>query len=216
MGSGAVWPYAPVWWRRVGITTEVVYLSVYLSAVWLLHSWCYVKLLPSRRTFCVQSSSRWYLSARKSPYALHPVSQKFPHRCLWNGSNVRLIDDGPLSSFQGRSSSVSSFNTSLLQAIDGVMSLAFRSSEKQATCPGQYTHRSFRRWMSTIDTFQSGLPILHFSLFVANSLNLWGWWRVWSDCNLLRQSSGGHGWLLPPPLSSWRLGLYWLHCLHGW
>ena len=27
-------------------------------------------------------SSRWYLCARKSPYALHPVSQKFPQRCL--------------------------------------------------------------------------------------------------------------------------------------
>ena len=26
-------------------------------------------------------------------------------------------------------------------------------------CPGQYTHWSFRRWMSTINTFQSGLPI---------------------------------------------------------
>ena len=39
-------------------------------------------------------------------------------------SNVRLIDDGPLSSFQGRSSSASSFHASLLQAIDGVMSLA--------------------------------------------------------------------------------------------
>ena len=54
----------------------------------------------------------------------------------------------------------------------------FRSSEKQATyrgcfarclsarsfsftpaCPGQYTHRICRRWMSTIDTCQSGLPI---------------------------------------------------------
>ena len=43
-----------------------------------------------------------YLCARKSPHTLHPVSQKFPQRCLWNGSNVRLIDDGPLSSFQGR------------------------------------------------------------------------------------------------------------------
>ena len=54
------------------------------------------------------------------------------------------LDDGPLSSFQGRSSSASSFNASLLQVIDGVMSLAlrpqvvsqapqhFRSSEKQA------------------------------------------------------------------------------------
>ena len=26
----------------------------------------------------------------------------------------------------------------------------------------------------------------------------------------------GHGWVLPPPLSSWRLRLYRLHCLHGW
>ena len=90
-------------------------------------------------------SSRWYPCARKIPYALHPVSQKFPQRCLWNGSNLSLIDDGPLSSVQGRSSSAFSFHASLLQAIDGVMSLAlcpqvvsqasqhFRSSEK-ASC----------------------------------------------------------------------------------
>ena len=88
----------------------------------------------------VQFSSRWYLCAQKIPYALHPVSQKFP-QC----SNVRLIDDGPLSSFQGRSSSASAFITSLLQAINGVISLALYPqlvsvsssstySEKQATC----------------------------------------------------------------------------------
>ena len=70
------------------------------------------------------------------------------------GSNVRLIDDGPLSSFQGRSSSASSFHASLLQAIDGMMSLAlcpqvvsqasqhFRSSEKQATCEGCFARQS--------------------------------------------------------------------------
>ena len=52
-----------------------------------------------------------------------------------------------------------------------------------------------------------GFPF-HFSLFVASSLNLWGWWYVWSDCHLLRQSSRGYGWLLPPPLSSWRLRPY--------
>ena len=28
-----------------------------------------------------------------------PVSRKFSQHCLWNGSNIRLIDDGPLSSF---------------------------------------------------------------------------------------------------------------------
>ena len=31
----------------------------------------------------VQFSSRWYLCARKSPYALHPVCQKFPQHRLW-------------------------------------------------------------------------------------------------------------------------------------
>ena len=29
-----------------------------------------------------------------------------------------------------------------------------------------------------------GFPF-HFSLFVASSLNLWGWWHVWPDCHLL-------------------------------
>ena len=94
----------------------------------------------------VQFSSRWYLCAWKSPYVLRLVSQKFPQRCLWNSSNIRLVDDGPLSSFQGRSSSTSSFHTALLQVISGVMSLAlflqvvsqasqhFIFSEKQATC----------------------------------------------------------------------------------
>ena len=33
-------------------------------------------------------------------------SLKFPQCCLWNSFSVRLIDDGPLSSFQGRSSSI--------------------------------------------------------------------------------------------------------------
>ena len=106
--------------------------------------------------------------------------RKFPQRSLWNCSNVRVTVDGPLSSFQGRSSSASSFHASLLQAIDGVMSLAlcpqveyqtpqhFRS-EKQATCegcfsrpsicvisftpacPGQYTNTGFGGMMSTIN-----------------------------------------------------------------
>ena len=35
-----------------------------------------------------------------------------------------LTDDGPSSSFQEKSSSASSFHASLLQAIDGVVSLA--------------------------------------------------------------------------------------------
>ena len=38
--------------------------------------------VSSAQDWLVQFSSRWYLCARKSPYALHPVSQKFPQRCL--------------------------------------------------------------------------------------------------------------------------------------
>ena len=95
------------------------------------------------------------------------------------------------------------------------VSLSAQSYPFTPVCPGQYTHRSLQRWMSTIDTFQSGLPISLFT-FCSKLIVLWGWWHVWSDCQFLRQSSGGHEWLLPPPLSSWRLRLYRLHCLHGW
>ena len=115
----------------------------------------------------VQFSSRWYLCARKIPYALHSVSQKFPQRCLWNGSNVRLTDDGFLSSFQRRSSSASSLSVSLFQAIDGVMSLTlcpqavsqapqhFRSSETQATCDGCYAEYS-----QVFDSHSLDLPVI--------------------------------------------------------
>ena len=34
---------------------------------------------------------------------------------------------------------------------------------------------------------------------------------MWSDCHFLRQSSGGHGWLLPPALSICRLRLLIVH-----
>ena len=36
----------------------------------------------------------------KNMHAPHLVSQKCPQRSLWNGSTVRLINYGPLSSFQ--------------------------------------------------------------------------------------------------------------------
>ena len=35
-------------------------------------------------------SSVWHLCALKNPYALHPVYQKFPQRCFWISSCVRL------------------------------------------------------------------------------------------------------------------------------
>ena len=76
-----------------------------------------------------------------------------------------LIDDGSFSSFQGRSSSASSFHASLLQAISGVMSLAlcpqlvsqapqyFKSSETQATCEGCFARQS----VCSVVSFHSGM-----------------------------------------------------------
>ena len=122
------------------------------------------------------------MRSKKPMIMCSTLSQKFPQHCL--------NDYGPLLSYQGRSSSTSSFHTSLLQVINGVMSLALCSKivsqvPQQLTlprckplvmvalpaslsawsfpftpaCPGRYIHRSFERWMSVIDTFQSGLPI---------------------------------------------------------
>ena len=61
-------------------------------------------------------------SEKPITYALHTVSQMFHQRRHWSSSNVRLMDDGPLSSFQGRLSNDSSFHAPLLKAIDGVVS----------------------------------------------------------------------------------------------
>ena len=49
----------------------------------------------------------------KSPYTFHAISKKLTQHCLWNSSNVHLIDNGPLSSFQGRLLSTFSVHTSL-------------------------------------------------------------------------------------------------------
>ena len=48
-----------------------------------------------------------------APPRLSEVFPAFP----WNGSNVCLVDDGPLLSFQGRLSSASSLNTAVQQLI---------------------------------------------------------------------------------------------------
>ena len=107
-------------------------------------------------------------------------SQKFPQRCLWNGSRVRLIEISSLSSFQGRSSSASSFHASLLQAIDGVMSLTlcpqvvsqasqhFRSSEKHAICEGCFSRQS----ICSVISLHSGMSrAVHTQEFSKSSVN---------------------------------------------
>ena len=98
----------------------------------------------------VQFSSRWYLCVRNIPYALHPVPQKFPHHCLWNGSYVRLIDDGPLSSFQGRSSSTSSWHSSADNVnFSRVVTTVWRAAYSVKTV-WQYIHIRAFNWQSML------------------------------------------------------------------
>ena len=91
---------------------------------------------------------------------------------------------------------------------------SFRSSETRATLWWLLCRQS----ICSVISLHSGMSgfTFHLSLSVASSMNLSGSWHVWSDCHLLRQSSERHGWLLPPPLWSWRLRSCRLHCLHGW
>ena len=62
-------PCIPVWW------CELTELFLYLTSRFKLKPAPYKWDWPS---VSVQLSSRWYLCARESPYALHPISQKFP------------------------------------------------------------------------------------------------------------------------------------------
>ena len=97
-----------------------------------------------------------------------PRLSEVSQRCLWNvPAFVWFSDDGPLSSFQGGSSSVSSFHASLLQAIDGVMSLglcplvvsqAFQHTEY--LCAPAKERKASRRWhaVKTLEPTSASLP----------------------------------------------------------
>ena len=132
------------------------------------------------------SSVQGGIYALGKAYMRSTPSQKFPQRCLWNGSNVRLIDVGPFSSFQGRLSSTSFFHASLLQAIDGVMSLAlclqvmsevlqhFRSSKVSRSsrhyCTITFTgawpsHDLLNCWHLSLSTVHSPQPDTWISVF---------------------------------------------------
>ena len=68
-----------------------------------------------------------------------PSLRSFPKVAFETISGVCLTDDGPLSSFQGRSSSVSSFHASLLQVIVGLMSLAALCSQIVSQAPQHFS-----------------------------------------------------------------------------
>ena len=106
------------------------------------------------RVVCVLVQFKMVSMRSERPICAPPRLSEVPPTMPLKRFNIRLIDDGLLSSFQRRSSSASPFHGSLLQAIDGVMSLAlclqvvsqasqhFRSFEKQATCEGCFARQS--------------------------------------------------------------------------
>ena len=57
-------------------------------------------------------------------------------------------------------------------------SLSARSFRFTLTCPGQYTRWSFRRWMVTIDTIQSGLPSSVWIVTSTPETCVWPFWHT--------------------------------------
>ena len=97
----------------------------------------------------------------------------FSHCCLWNGPMFVWLTMALCRPFKGRSSSASSFHASLLQEIDGLMSLAL--------CPR--LHRTVpREW-----------------LFVELMIVRWGPWRWVRGCRADVKSTTGRGLKRQPP-----------------
>jgi len=74
----------------------------------------------------VQFTSRWYYMRSEKSICAPPLLSEVSRKVAFETVPLFVWHDGPLSSFQGRSSSVSSFHASLLQAIKRVMSLTRR------------------------------------------------------------------------------------------
>ena len=79
---------------------------------------------PGVSASCLESQGYRLIPPFLSPLLFRSV-QKFHQRCLWKVSDVRLIDDGPLSSFQGRSSSVPSCCSRSLVLLGFFFSIVF-------------------------------------------------------------------------------------------
>ena len=100
------------------------------------------------RTHCFSFSfsSRWHGSARKGPYALHPVSQQSPQGCPRNSANIIcLVEHRSFSSLEGGMSAASFLHSSFLQAVNDVMLWLVRVEKVPQTsehlCPAKLQTR---------------------------------------------------------------------------
>ena len=119
---------------------------------------------------CISSVQDGISALGKSYMRSIPSLRSFPSVTFETVPMFVWLTMASLSSFQGRSSSASSVHASLLQAIDGVLSLVlwpqvvsqvsqhFRSSEKQATCEGCI----FRQYICLVISFHTGIASPYF------------------------------------------------------
>ena len=216
--------------RREDVRDRIAYTDLKLHyRVWeMVHmldtefSSKHIKCSKERYLF-IQSSPKWYLCARKSPYALHPVAETFPRplkrfQCSsdWRWPSLVLSRKiFPRLLFSRRSMVWCSWLCAHRQCLR-LLSTWYIPRRKLlvvAAFPPVYLFGHFppprhvlgstptavlEGWMSNADTCQYGLPIPLFT-FCSKLTNLWGWWHVWSDCHFVKQFSWGHVWLFRPP-----------------
>ena len=141
----------------------------------------------------------------------NPSLRSFPSVASETVPMFVLTDDGYVSS-QRRSSS--NFRASFFQAIGGVMSLALCPTYSVSSSLTLQTFRGASKGCPPVDLLRHfpslrhdqcstptgvfkggcrpsthsslGFPF-HFSPFVASSLNLWGWWHVWSPLETIQR-----------------------------
>ena len=106
----------------------------------------------------------------------NPSLRSFPNVAFKTVSNVRLIDEGPLSPFEERSSGTS-LSTSLLQAIDGVISSFFTCNRSVSQRNRSNTRPSIRLIailcsLSCLEHTHSVLHLFIYSFLVYAGLDL--------------------------------------------
>ena len=105
------------------------------SAVWLLHGWCHVKLLPSRRTFCVHHTTMHQFTVSlhsKTNTTVHVCSAVTWHLHLWqNATAVTRGWNGYRNKSQHRKWTLE--KKILLQLLSGLEPATLRSRVRRST-----------------------------------------------------------------------------------
>ena len=176
---------------------------------------------------CNSVQDNIYVFGKAHNYALHPVSQTFPQHCLWNSSKVHLIDDGPVLSHPFKKDCLApplsmplssrrlivptrSVSSSLNASISHLWWLlcppAYQLSHSPALqhVQGSAPTAVFKGgcWPWTHSSLGIPLPLFTFCNKRIDSVRMVACVVQLSPLEAIQLKAW---WLLPPPLSSWRL-----------